>query len=66
MVATRVGPGAVGPAALLGLAVAAALTVTAVSRGESPELLELTGMVTFAAAGGTGTARRSAETHTQM
>lgn len=51
MISTRVGPGAVGMAALIALVVAAVLVARSVARGQSPKLLELTGMVTFAAMG---------------
>ncbi|MBN9111982.1 MAG: hypothetical protein J0I34_24765 [Pseudonocardia sp.] len=51
MISTRVGPGAVGMAALIALVVAAILVARSVARGQSPKLLELTGMVTFAAMG---------------
>ncbi|MFC5064853.1 hypothetical protein [Actinomycetospora atypica] len=49
MVATRVGPGAVGMAALLALAVALVFVVRSVNRGEGAKLLEVTAVVTFAA-----------------
>jgi hypothetical protein len=51
VVATRVGPGAVGTAALLAFAVAAGLLVHSMVRGRSPKLLEVAGAVTFALAG---------------
>jgi hypothetical protein len=51
LVATRVGPGAVGAAALLALVVAVVLTVRSARRGEPPKLLELTGIGVFAVMG---------------
>jgi len=51
MISTRVGPGAVGTAALLALVLAAVFVVRSVMRGESPKLLEVTAVVTFAAMG---------------
>ncbi|MCD2189386.1 hypothetical protein [Actinomycetospora soli] len=51
LIATRVGPGAVGMAALLALVVAVVLTVRTVRRGESPKLLELAGIGVFAVFG---------------
>lgn len=50
-VSTRVGPGAVGMAALLALALAAYFVVRSVARGRSVKLLELTAVVTFALMG---------------
>jgi hypothetical protein len=50
-ISTRVGPGAVGMAALLGLVLAAVLTARSVTRGESVKLIELTGVATFAVMG---------------
>ncbi|MDN5916904.1 MAG: hypothetical protein L0I76_17660 [Pseudonocardia sp.] len=50
-IATRVGPGAVGMAALLALALAAVFVARSVARGEMPKLLELTAVVTFGAMG---------------
>lgn len=47
-VSTRVGPGAVGMAALLALALAAVFVVRSVARGQSPKLLEVTAVVMFA------------------
>jgi hypothetical protein len=47
LVATRVGAGAVGVAAVLAFLVAAGLIVRAVVRGGSPKVLELSGAVVF-------------------
>jgi hypothetical protein len=49
VVATRAGVGAVGLAALLACVVAAGLLARSVSRGESAKLIEVTGVVVFAA-----------------
>lgn len=51
LIATRAGAGAVGIAALVAFAVAAALLVRSVMRRESVKLLEATASVTFAAMG---------------
>jgi hypothetical protein len=50
-ISTRVGPGAAGAAALVAFVVAAALVARSYIRGESPKLLELTALVTFAGIG---------------
>ncbi len=47
LVATRVGPGAVGAACVLAFLVALGLIVRSVYRGESPKLLEVTAAVVF-------------------
>ena len=47
LVATRLGPGAVGVACVLAFVVAVGLVVRSVSRGESPKLLEVTGAAVF-------------------
>jgi hypothetical protein len=47
LVATRVGPGAVGVACVLAFVVAVGLVVRSVSRGGSPKLLEVVGAVVF-------------------
>ncbi|MCD2196781.1 hypothetical protein LQ327_25755 [Actinomycetospora endophytica] len=49
LVATRVGPGAVGVAAVLAFLVALGLVIRSVVRGESPKLLELAGAAVFLA-----------------
>jgi hypothetical protein len=49
LVATRVGPGAVGTAAVLALLVAVGLIIRSVLRGESPKLLEVSGGAVFLA-----------------
>jgi len=51
MISTRVGPGAVGMAALLALVLAAVFVARSIMRGESPKLLEVTAVITFAAIG---------------
>lgn len=51
LIATRVGPGAVGMAALVALVVAAVLVGRSVVQGRSPKLLELTGLGVFAVMG---------------
>lgn len=50
-ISTRVGPGAVGMAALLALVVAAVFVARSVGRRKSPKLLEITAVVTFAVIG---------------
>jgi hypothetical protein len=50
-ISTRVGPGAVGMAALLALVLAAILVAHSVAKGEGAKLLELTAVGTFAAMG---------------
>lgn len=50
-ISTRVGPGAVGMAALLALVVAAVFVARSVGCRKSPKLLEITAVVTFAAIG---------------
>lgn len=47
-ISTRVGPGAVGMAALLALVLAAVFVARSVGRGQSPKLLEVTAVATFA------------------
>ncbi len=47
LVATRVGPGAVGAACVLALIVAVVMIIQSVRRGESPKLLEVTGAAVF-------------------
>jgi hypothetical protein len=51
LIATRVGAGAVGLAALLALVIAAVLVGRSLSRGESVKLLEATAVGTFALMG---------------
>ncbi|MEJ2865892.1 hypothetical protein [Actinomycetospora flava] len=51
LVSTRVGPGAVGMAALLAMGVAAAVVVGSLVRGQSPKLIPVTAGVSFAAMG---------------
>jgi hypothetical protein len=52
LVATRVGPGAVGTACVLAFLVAVGLIVRSVARGESPKVLEVVGAVVFLGLGG--------------
>lgn len=52
LVATRVGPAAVGAACVLALLVAVGLIVRSVSRGQSPKILEVVGAVVFLVLGG--------------
>lgn len=47
LVATRVGPGAVGAACVLAFVMAVGLIIRSVQRGESPKLLEVTGAAVF-------------------
>ena len=47
-ISTRVGPGAVGMAALLALVLAAVFVARSVARGQIPKLLEVTAVATFA------------------
>jgi hypothetical protein len=51
IISTRVGPGAVGMAALVALVVAAGFVARSLLRGESAKFIELTAVATFAAAG---------------
>ncbi|GAA1855192.1 hypothetical protein GCM10009836_39040 [Pseudonocardia ailaonensis] len=51
LIATRVGPGAAGMAALLALVLAAVLVGRTVARRESVKLIEVTGLATFAVIG---------------
>jgi hypothetical protein len=62
LVATRVGPGAVGAGCLLALIVAVGLVVRSVFRGESPKLLEVTGAVVFLGLGVLSLADAGADT----
>jgi hypothetical protein len=50
-ISTRVGPGAVGMAALLALVLAVVLVARSITRGESVKLIEVTAVATFAAMG---------------
>jgi hypothetical protein len=50
-ISTRVGPGAVGMAALVALVLAAFLLARSVARGESVKLIEITAVATFAVMG---------------
>lgn len=52
LIATRIGPGAVGVACALAFVVAVGLIVRSVSRNESPKLLEVVGAVVFLLLGG--------------
>ena len=52
LVATRVGPGAVGAACALAFLGAVGLIARSVSRGESPKILEVVGAVVFLVLGG--------------
>jgi hypothetical protein len=52
LVATRIGPGAVGAACGLAFLVAVGLIVRSVSRGEPPKILEVVGAVVFLGLGG--------------
>jgi hypothetical protein len=51
MISTRIGPGAVGMAALLALVVAAVLVARSLTAGETPKVLEVTAVGTFAVMG---------------
>lgn len=62
LVATRVGSGAVGMAALLALAVALVMTAISVRRGESPKLIELTGIGVFAVMGAVAVVEPASDT----
>lgn len=50
-ISTRVGPGAVGAAALVALVRAAILVARTIARGQSVKLIEATAVATFAAMG---------------
>ena len=51
LISTRIGPGAVGMAALLAFVLAACLVGRSVARGGTPKLIELTAVATFAVIG---------------